>query len=194
MKSEQKVCVIAGFTEGSHHTRRFIQAVRNAGLDITNDPVQASIIVTHSAGCFLLPSDTSSKLIVLASPPCEYSDSIFKNTLRKVGIDYKAHRELRRLRHFIHKTGWSSLYFFTHTKRHREMLRHMPHSVSNLPMIQARKTVVIGTKDDPWSSRISHATITRNTDYIFINMNATHDDIWMHPERYVAIIQSTYES
>lgn len=73
------------------------------------------------------------------------------------------------------------------------MLQHMPSSISNLPQIEARKAVVIATKDDPWSSRISHATIAKNTEYAFINMAATHDDIWMHPERYVAIIQSTYE-
>jgi hypothetical protein len=190
MKAEQKVCIIGGFTEGDHHAHHFVQVLERQGFSITKRLQDADIIVTHSGGCFLLPENLAGKTVIIVSPPCDYHDSLFKNTLRKIGLDYHAHRDLKRLKHFVHKTSWSGLYFFTHGKQHWQMLHQMPKSGTNLPHIKAQKTMVITTKDDPWSSHISPTTITKNPSYIFLNLAATHDDIWMHPERYVAIIQS----
>lgn len=55
----------------------------------------------------------------------------------------------------------------------------------------AKTTTVVVFKADPWSGYLSTEVKAKNANYIFIMVDATHDDIWLNPERYVEIIQES---
>ncbi len=112
-RSEQKICIIGGFTEGNHHTTKFVRLLREAGFGIT-----------------------------------------------KPGYNYRIARGVARFRFKLLRT---------HTKQ----------------------TIVITNRDDLWTKHIPRRALQEEPTYTFIGLAGAHDDLWMNPERYVAIIRAS---
>ncbi|HKR82061.1 MAG TPA: hypothetical protein VJR27_03600 [Candidatus Saccharimonadales bacterium] len=193
MAREQKVHIIPGFTEGNGHTKKLVRALTANGFVLADNAADANIIITHSGGCFLLPDALAGKTVLIANPPWDYRGSIFKNTLCKITLDIREHRQLRAMKQLARKSVWSGLYFVSCMPRHVQMYRQMPRFAALLKQSGARHIIVVAAKGDPWTRHISIRTIEQNPWCTFLSVATMHDDLWMHPARYVAIIQSIYE-
>lgn len=190
----QKICLIAGLSEGKYHTRKCIRCFVAAGFTVTDDPKTADIIVVHSGGYVFLPDDLADKCVVLVNPPHQYRGTALKNTFRKIQEDYRHHKTHRKTWQFFIKNTWNIWYMLAEFPRQKQMIRLVPKQHTVLPKLNARRLVFVATRDDPWASRITTESITSNPRYSFISIEGSHDDIWMHPEHYVAIIKASYES
>lgn|GEM_PF-1740220 len=190
----QKICIITGFSEGKYHTKKCIRAFTNAGFTVVARAGDADIIVTHSAGYIFLPNNLAGKCVVLVNPPHQYVGAAFKNTLKKIQEDYRHHKTHRKTWQFFVKNTWNIWYMLAEFPRQRQMIRLVPKQHTILPKLNAKQLLFIATRDDPWASRITTKSITSNPRYSFVSLEGSHDDVWMHPEHYVAIIKASYES
>src|SRR4051812_12009609 len=55
--------IIYGFCEGPLHGRKFCQNLQEAGYTMSKSPEDAAIIIAHSGGCYLIPSDGKERTI-----------------------------------------------------------------------------------------------------------------------------------
>ncbi|HSX08145.1 MAG TPA: hypothetical protein VLG11_04600 [Candidatus Saccharimonadales bacterium] len=167
-----------------------MQAAQAHGWRVTSRASEADVVVAHSGGCWIVPETNATKTILLANPPCDYKGSLLHNTNRKVALDYKAHKKAHDLGVFARKHFWNGVYFFTHVPRHLAMFKLTARYKAALPSLHAQKIIVTSTKGDPWTGNISLHNIATHPGYCFLSMPDGHDDLWLHPERYLDIIES----
>src|SRR5690242_14794905 len=106
------VCILYGFCEGSLEAIRFRRLLHTAGFEITNDPTQATILLGHSGGCFLIPKRPAAKLIIQIGIPYWPGRSILRSLCLKIIDDLRDHHKGGSLRFWLRKTVWNSLYFW----------------------------------------------------------------------------------
>lgn len=179
-----------GFTEGKWHTKKFAQAAARRSWRVTVRADEADVIVAHSGGCWIVPETASAKIVLLANPPCDYEGGLLRNTNHKIAFDYDAHKKARSLGVFLQKHVWNGVYFFAHIPRHLAMLKLTAKYKAALPTVRAQTVIVTSTKGDPWTSNVSARNIAAHPSYCFLSMPDGHDDLWLHPERYLDIIES----
>jgi len=63
------VCILYGIFEGSWHGKRLRLALSNQGFGISDNSSEADIIIAHSGGCLLIPTDAKARLILLVGLP-----------------------------------------------------------------------------------------------------------------------------
>ncbi len=190
----QKIGILTGFSEGKYHTKKFVQTLRAAGFEHTNDLQAADIIVAHSGGFVFLPKDVRAKRIFVVNPPCEYPTPASRVTLQKIREDYDVHRAIGKRRAFFWKNSWNMWYLVSQLPRQRKIVQVVVRDRMQLPKITAPSVHIIVTKRDPWAGSITPATSKGGNHYSYLSLAGSHDDIWMHPEHYVAIIKAYHES
>jgi hypothetical protein len=178
-----KVCIIYGFCEGPRLATPMLDALRKAGHSIVRDPYAADIVFAHSGGCFLVPSDLPARQVVMVGLVHWPGRSIIDALIRKNINDFEHHRRDRKAGRWLQKFSWNLVYFW-----------NVPHNVA---MLRTRG------KGDFWHAK--HLTLVRNKEDTFctpdlaslpfthqprfVELPDQHDDIWLHPERYAAVIQ-----
>ncbi|HSW99194.1 MAG TPA: hypothetical protein VLF71_05135 [Candidatus Saccharimonadales bacterium] len=163
-----------------------LRALQNAGHEIIRDPYQADVVFAHSGGCFLVPPDLPARRVVMVGLTYWPGKSIVRALIQKNANDFHAHRGDRNLRAWAHKFTWNTVYFW-----------NMAH---NVRMLRAR------ARGEFWhATHATHATVVRNKEDSFcapnlaslpfthpphlVELAGQHDDCWLHPERYLAVIQ-----
>jgi len=190
LHSEQKICIIGGFTEGNHHATKFVRLLREAGFGITKRAEVADIIVTHSGGYLFLPDDLSTKTVVMVAPPCGYQSSKFNLFWRNWRIDFRAHYTTGALGVFWRKDLYNFWYFITKPGYNYRIVRGVARFRFKLLRTHAKKTIVITNRDDLWTRHIPERALQEEPAYTFIGLVGAHDDLWLNPERYVAILKA----
>lgn len=59
-----KVCIIYGFCEGPRLAGRFLHALAEAGHTSVSDPYAADVVIGHSGGCYLVPTDLPARQVI----------------------------------------------------------------------------------------------------------------------------------
>ena len=178
-----RVCIIYGFCEGQHMAGKLLYALRDAGHEIVRDPYRADVVIAHSGGCFLVPPDVPARQVIMIGLTYWPGKSILRALVQKNANDFRAHRGDRNLPAWAHKFAWNMVYFW-----------NMPH---NFRMLRSR------ARGDFW--RAPHLTVVRNQEDTFctpdlanlpfahpprlVELPDQHDDCWLHPDRYVSVIQ-----
>jgi hypothetical protein len=176
------VCILYGFCEGPRMGGQFLRLLAINRYHIISDPRRADVLIAHSGGCFLVPVDTAARQIIMVGLTHWPGKSIVRALLEKNWNDFRYHRSERKAGAWLHKFSWNLVYFW-----------NMPR---NFHMLRARK------RGDFW--RAKHITLVRNREDSFctpdiaslpfvhkpeyIELPDQHDDIWLHPDRYVDII------
>jgi len=178
------VCIIYGFCEGPNMAGRMLRALTEAGYTIVDDPYQADIVIAHSGGCFLVPGDLPTKQVIMIGLTYWPGKSILKALIQKNWNDVQYHRRDRKGLAWLQKVRWNVVYFWNMRR--------------NFAMLRERK------RGDFW--RVKHLTLIRNDEDsfctpdiaslpfahkpAFVAVPDQHDDCWLHPHRYLAVIQS----
>lgn len=79
-------------------------------------------------------------------------------------------------------------YLITNLNRSIMMAVATIRGLDKLPSLKATSIVVITYDGDPWSGYIPEPEITRHPNYHFIKRTGIHDDIWLNPDPYIALI------
>ena len=188
------VCILHGYGEGPLHSRQLRKILDNVGYRVTKDPREADIIVTHSGGSLIIPEDIEGKLILLIAPCNGYRGrSLLLTMLQKIGLDLRTHAKDQAIGAWLRKTSWNMVYILVNHSRHLRMLKNLRRS-KDLPHLGAHQLGIILYRDDPWSWYFDRNDLMSKHQASFISHPRGHDDIWTHPEEYVAILQYLYET
>ncbi len=188
------VAIIHGFAEGPAISKKLRQALREHGYGIARDYRSADVIIAHSGGYLLLPTDLHDKIVILSAPAVgERNGSLPETMFQKIRLDIRAARQEHRTGQWLHKSFWNGMYIAGKPITVYRMLRGARKLPGQLPAFQARQVMVMSHKGDPWSERIALEQINKHS-YSFVSHTGVHDDIWINPERYITVIQYLYES
>jgi hypothetical protein len=171
-----------GLMGGPLHAIKLKKQMRQAGFVYTKHIQQASIIIAHSAGCWLIPADSHPKLIMYIGMPLNTANP--RQTLKQA-----------RALMFKHGTYWSnfkrisiSMYYGVRQPKRTLDISRMAKTAKPviLPEVAA---VFIVNQADPWPDSQVLDEFLEETPWSFINLPGAHDDIKEHSERYVEIIE-----
>ena len=176
------LCIIYGFCEGPRMAGRMLRALRQAGYHVTDDPYQADVVIAHSGGCFLVPSDLPAKQVIMIGLTYWPGKSILRALIQKNVNDFRFHRRDRNQRGWLQKFRWNLVYFW-----------NMPR---NLTMLRARQrgefwqvqrlTLVRNREDSFCTPDLASLPFTHRPR--FVELPGQHDDCWLHPQRYIPVI------
>jgi hypothetical protein len=177
--------IIYGVAEGPAISQHLRHVLRAMGLHQADTLEQADVIIVHSGGIIDLPCNVQDKTIIIIAPSLsrKYS-SMIMTELEKISRDLITNISSHKLLNWVEKTLCNTCYLCSRQKRlYRLWTTHRKRN-QNLPRIEALNILVICYKDDPWSAYVPVSETVVNPLYQFISLDATHDDIWLYPERY----------
>ena len=189
MTTKLSVAILYGFGEGQRHGRTLQAALLAADFAIAATAHDADVIIAHSGGMYTLPDDTSGKTIFLIAPSCGRTDKTWLQTQsQKVWQDMNYFLKAKMFAKWMQKSLWNAVYLIGQASGLPHLWNTHQQHQAGLPTIAA-PTVVVTFKNDPWSGYISAKEKDKHPDYTFLTIEATHDDLWLHPDRYVELVQ-----
>lgn len=184
IKQQPTVCILPGFSEGQHTVKVLSQTLQVRGFRMLNKPEHADIILAHSGGCFLIPSNSQAQLVVLIGVPYWPNKRLARAIIEKLRISWQLTSQATWLRKF----GLHALYVW-----------NVPH---NFAMWQGRRggavwkltvpVLLIRNQQDTYcTADIASLPFTSNPDSL--QLPGDHDACWDHPKQYANIVHSYYE-
>jgi hypothetical protein len=176
------VCVLYGFGEGPRVGQRLQKALQASGYEVIDDPAQADIIITHSAGCLLLPEKVRARQIIQIGPYWPERTWLKAATRKFIDDMHKHHRE-GELRFWLHKSLWNLTYFcrmptnFRFLKGLKEG-RHWRHG---------KITTVVRPRYDSFCAVDPKSRFKQPP--AFLSFPGHHDDCWRDPKPYIALLK-----
>lgn len=158
--------------------------MKKAGFQFVSDPLRADIVICHSAGCWLVPTTARPSLLVYVAPVMTqpsvgtWLKAIYLNDL----VFLKEHRVYKGIT-ILAINLW---YVMLEPLRNIGIFRRAPSAV--IPGAQGR-VLVITNRYDPWQQPAGLQKYLTYRRWNFINLNGSHDNLWVNPAPYVAIMQ-----
>ena len=169
-----------GFMGGPLHGRKLNRLMHQNGYALRKTE-EADIIIAHSGGCWLIPTNSHPKLVVYVGLPL--------NTA-------KPRRTLRQARTFMYQHGTLASNMRRNLKSLYYGARQPRRNLGFLRMAKTAKPVIlpgvpaifITNRDDPWPQAAALEDLVNAMPWAFINLPGAHDDLKENPVRYVEII------
>lgn len=184
--------IVPGIGEGRLISWRMSQALTAAGY-VETDPRQADIIITHSGGIYVVPSDIRAGLFahIIITHYMPYGQLLAAHR-RKVVYDFR----LRWQRGQVWRGGLALLangWYLLNITRGLATRRGFLHSGEVLADLPPGRHLFIGGINDGLSdaSVIVRDTLSRHT---YLSIYAGHDDCWRTPEPYVQTLQTMIDT
>ena len=189
------VCIIYGFGEGPKISKKLVRELKNDSYIITKDPAKADILIAHSGGYLMIPKNISCQTLLLVAPANGYNGkSILWAQAKKVFVDIRYCQQNKLLTSWLGKSLWNIAYTVSKSRNYR-MILEGKRLGKDLPNFNANKIGIILQRDDPWSWYIDRDKILNSKKYsTLVSHPGIHDEIWMHPKDYVAILQYLHET
>lgn len=179
------VAMIYGWAEGPWQARSFKKALQKEGLVFTNDILRADVIVAHSSGCYLIPKNTSAKLIVLVGLPYWPGRSLASSVAKKLVGELRYHRRNKDIFWWLNKIMHNIWYIIT--RPHKSLYAFTRHRLERLPSDKHR-TLLVRPTDDTFCHPNIIKTLKPLKNYGFEEISGEHDDCWVKPKPYVDLI------
>jgi hypothetical protein len=164
--------------------RRFEKALAAKGYQIIHDASQADIIVTHSAGCLLLPKKVRAKQIIQLGP--YWPEHLwFAAAWRKITDDMRTHHKASDLGFWLDKCMWNFVYLLRLPTNFRfaQGIKHGSH------WRHGHITTVVRARFDPFCEQWPKSQ-SFETSPTYLSFPGNHDDCWRKPAPYIALIKS----
>jgi hypothetical protein len=187
--AKQTVCMIYGFGEDDWNGRAFVAALRKAGYKVIKDAAKADIVIAHSAGVFYLPDTGREQLTVLIGPPFWPGRSMFVCFLIKAWRDFWYHRSHGLTRVWFRKTLHNTLYILGGLRKAIAIARYA-HRQNFYLALQQKRVLIIRNEHDAFLTPDADKILSKHADFKFRTVPDEHDDCWLHPERYIDLLQS----
>ena len=189
-KTRPRCFIVYGWSEGPWQSRKMRHLLEERGFEVTEQAVDADVIIAHSLGCYLVPPSAKDKLIILIGLPYwpgrPVIVSIFLNALENLKSSWRdGSWWLNKLAHNL----WyilvkpSSTYYAV-TRRH----------LSYLPRAHAsQRVVLVRNADDIFCHPDIAQMLPDKLDYEYIDMpEKLHEDCWLNPTPYIKLAEKYY--
>jgi hypothetical protein len=175
-----KVYIAYGWPEGPWQSRKLTTALQKSNYQVTKSLEEADIILSHSAGCYILPSKVSAKLILLIGIPNWPNRIVFKCAMEKVRLEPKDSKLLyKTVRHVLYGL-FRPIRLYTLVKTYRRQA---------LPEFKGSQVVVVHNQLDTFMNETVSRKLANQNKWLYKNLNGQHDDLWDNPSPYVEIIE-----
>lgn len=183
-KSQLTYAVSYGLFSGPAHGKRLQAAMKKAGYHEVSRQTDADIIIAHSAGCWQVTPGKTTQLIVYVGMPFALE--------RPLKTWYAATSAMLKIMPGSTDKKWlryvarhNLAFVFRQPLRNWRIIRNAkkPH---RLPM--GIPSILVINEDDVWTHSPAMETHIQKHDWDFVGLPGSHNDIWQHPDRIVAII------
>lgn len=184
-KPQLSFAISYGFLGRPAHGKQISRLLRHEGYIPAPDIASADIVLAHSAGCWLINDMTQAKLVIYVGMPLAQDRP--RQTFRRAS-SRNIHTFISN-RHFLSvlKIGLYSLYYgLRQPVRNLEIVKAVKNAQFNINPDTC--TVFIANRHDPWPQSVRLQQYLKKQDWAFVSLPGSHDNVWEHPERYVAII------
>jgi len=182
-----KVGILYGWAEGRWHAKRFAAVLKTHGIQLTEDVTSAEVIICHSGGCYMLPKNQA-KLILMIGPPYWPNKSMGARGVKKTYQDFREHHSTRELKFWFNKTAHNTYYMVFHLPKWVRMHRNW-RSGAFPEKLAGQRIVVVRNRQDIFCKLSAIKNLAAERGWEFKELPGVHDDIWIHPERYLPLIQ-----
>lgn len=180
------IAIIHGWAEGNRLSKRLADTLRRRGFTISDNPAAADIVFAHSLGCYLVPSDTKAKVVLLVGVPSGPASLLPVALIRKLAREIAHHRKHKELGWWGKKLAYGA--WCAVTKPSNMYYLFARRNLQNLPVGEGRRVVAVRPLHDPFvADNISD--IVRQKGYGYREVNGQHDDCWLDPEVYASVIE-----
>lgn len=176
-----------GFGEGAWHGATLVECLRDHNFKLTSDPDEATVIIAHSGGSYLIPAEREYACIMHVNLTYYAANHYARKIVSKTHRDARALRRQNRLMYFFHKSLRNFGYMLQRPDRALRMYKATRKQV--LPPLNARKIMIIRNQNDPWLIEDIHE-VYEGQKLSFISFPGEHDDLWECPEHYVELLRS----
>lgn len=187
MNSAAKTAYIGyGFMEGSLHGRRMRRALRQRGYTVTASPNDAAVVILHSGAYLICPEPKPTQQFLLIDPSTSNTQRVLTKILRHALYDIRHVLLSSQWRFWCSKTLYNWCYFATHFKSALAMYRKLPESIPRLEhLVSLPHITVTRSADTSWHYVVD---LDDSNTHIF---NDSHDDCWLHPDRYLDLLDKS---
>jgi len=182
------VALIYGFGEGPWHGKQFTKRLTSADFTVVTDTAAADIVIAHSAGVFYVPELHRHQVVMLINPSYWPGKHTPIQMAQKIGLDI-IYNGLRHPLYLLQKTAHNIFYICRDFPRTREIIRRS----KNFELAKAvthHKTIVVRNHADTWLTPNLQKLQTAFPTLRIHHVPGEHDDCWLHPDRYVDLLQS----
>lgn len=178
-----------GFTEGKWHGKRLRQCLRRHGYRIARRPDRADIVIAHSGGCLDTPILPESTILMLVNPPYWPGRHLLSRAHNMVLQLLRAVEPGNQPMFHITKTFRNLFYLFWHGATNFRMVRES--FIFNLEdEVRHQRTILVRNENDPWLTPELDQLVQINPHVQIVRLPGDHDNMWLHPEPYVNLLQS----
>jgi hypothetical protein len=177
-----KVFIFYGIFESRWHGKKLKASLRKSGYTIAESVHEADIIIAHSGGCLLIPSDAKAKLIILIGLPHWPGKSLIKSTREKIRVEPKSAHSRKKL--------YFNVYYMITQQSYRRRLKQA-WKANNIPgsSNDSTKIVLIRNQQDVYLHSDEGKKLASDKGWLFKTLPGHHDDLWLNPEPYVELIK-----
>lgn len=187
----KKVAIIPGFAEGPWHTKDLRAELNKRGFKVIDDLGHADIIVAHSAGCYRLPKQMRARTVILVGPPFWPRKLMLQCFIQKVYRDARARKSDKQLPYWLLKTAWNTIYFLGDLRVALGMALSARRRTWQ-QILADHQTLIVRNRHDAWTTPDLHRWLDGKGSFGLLSLPGEHDDIWVNPEPYVNLVQSSH--
>jgi hypothetical protein len=148
------------------------------------------VVIAHSGGCYHVALGLrQEQLLVLIAPPYWPGRSLL---LRSQSMTLQMLRAIRPGNEPIkqaNKTLHNIFFLFWHAGKNLAIL-HRARKYDLEQELRHPKTILVRNQNDPWLTPNFRDLQRFNKQLKLIELPGDHDDIWLHPEPYINLIES----
>lgn len=179
-RKQPTYAIVYGLFGRPAQARKLRELLEARGLRPAADIGEADILITHSAGCWLVPKTAQARLVIWNGAPLAEKKG---KTYRQANIQIYKRTPNTKLIKFL---ASNTLYGFRYFRRNLAIIRMAKYAE---PVILPEAAYVfIANRYDPWPRSRKVDTFLKNKDWAFMSLPGSHDDIWQHPDHYAPII------
>jgi len=169
---------------------RLRKALAQHGFTTVANPRDADVVIAHSGGCYHVTLGLRpEQLLILIAPTYWPGRSLM---LRSQSMSLQMLRAIRRGNepiHQINKNIHNIFFLFWHASKNLAMVHHARQY--NLEQeLQHPNTILIRNQNDPWLTPNFRDLKRFNKNLRLVELPGDHDDVWLHPEPYIDLIES----
>ena len=173
------VSIVYGFAEGPWHGKKLRKSLKDSDIRLVNGVRESDVVIAHSGGCFMLPSNVKAKLIILVDPP--YLDI---HPLKEV-INSVFHARIHKS--WFIKFPVDGYYFITRISTWIKMNNNI--NKLNWPTTKSARVVIVRNYLDNFSDVKTLKKLAKDKGWAFKELPGAHEDIWNSTDSYVQLIK-----
>lgn len=179
--------IVYGFSGGRLHGGDIRKELKAARYQEAKSMREADIIITHSAGYWLLTDAPRARIIMLIAPALPQVKA--GRTYREANVGMW--REARQNRYLHKRILWSLYsagYLIAQPKHNRKLAQRVKTGDQTFRPPKAPQIVVVTNREDPWPRSKLMELFLIEEPWAFISLPGSHEHIKKDPAAYVAII------